>query len=211
MKKRLLRIFLSAIGAGILIGIGGFVFLSFRNTNLFFASFLFSLGLLTIISFQMYLFTGKIGYAFDNKPDYLLDLLVCWLGNLVGAVLVGYILRLTRIDLSEVASSVVNAKVNDNPLSILILSVFCGMLIYVAVEIQKKDIPGVFKLLGIVLPVMVFIISGFEHCVANMFYFSYANAWNLKSILYILLMSFGNSLGSIILWAIGNYSKEKTK
>ncbi len=211
MAKRLLKIFLSSIGAGILIGMGGFVFLSFKSTNLFLASFLFSLGLLTIISFKMYLFTGKIGYVFDNKINYLLDLLVCWIGNLLGAVLVGYILRLTRYDLKNVVEPIVNAKTGDNPLSILILSIFCGMLIYVAVEIQKKEIPGCFKLLGIVLPVMVFIISGFEHCVANMFYFSYANAWNFKSILYILLMSLGNGLGSIILWSVGYFAKEKTK
>lgn len=204
--KRLLKILISSIEAGVLISIGGFVFLSYKETNLFLASFLFSLGLVTIISFKLYLFTGKVGYVFDNKPRFLLDLLVCWIGNLLGAIVSGEILKCTRIDLENVVTNIVNAKLEDNLGSIFILSIFCGMMIYIAVEIQKKDIPGVFKLVAIILPVMVFIISGFEHCVANMFYFTYASAWSWKAFGYLLLMSLGNGIGSIILWSF-NYIK----
>lgn len=204
--KRLLKILMSSIEAGVLISIGGFVFLSYKETNLFLASFLFSLGLLTIISFKLYLFTGKVGYVFDNKPRFLLDLLVCWIGNLLGAIVSGEILKCTRIDLENVVTNIVNTKLEDNLGSIFILSIFCGMMIYIAVEIQKKDIPGVFKLVAIILPVMVFIISGFEHCVANMFYFTYASAWSWKAFGYLLLMSLGNGIGSIILWSF-NYIK----
>ena len=204
--KRLLKILMSSIEAGVLISIGGFVFLSYKETNLFLASFLFSLGLLTIISFKLYLFTGKVGYVFDNKPRFLLDLLVCWIGNLLGAIVSGEILKCTRIDLENVVTNIVNTKLEDNLGSIFVLSIFCGMMIYIAVEIQKKDIPGVFKLVAIILPVMVFIISGFEHCVANMFYFTYASAWSWKAFGYLLLMSLGNGIGSIILWSF-NYIK----
>lgn len=209
--QRLWKIFLSSIGAGLLIAIGGFVFLSYKQTSPILASFLFSLGLLTIISFQMYLFTGKVGYIFENRPIFLLDLLVCWIGNFLGAVGTGYLLRLTRYDLSEVVKTVVDAKLNDNLGSIFILSIFCGMMIYIAVEMQRKQIPNVFKLLGILLPVMVFIIAGFEHCVANMFYISYANAWSLRAFLSILVMSIGNGVGSLLLWGIGHFSNLNPK
>ena len=46
---------------------------------------------------------------------------------------------------------------------------------------------------------MVFILCGFEHCVANMFYFSVANAWSGKTVLYLLVMTLGNSCGGLIL------------
>ena len=112
--KRYLQILVSSIGAGVLIALGGFVYLSFKDNNLFLASFLFSLGLITIISFKLYLFTGKVGYIFDNKPNFLLDLLVCWIGNLIGSVVTGLLLRLTRVDLVETCQKVANAKLNDN-------------------------------------------------------------------------------------------------
>ena len=46
--------------------------------------------------------------------------------------------------------------------------------------------------------VMVFILCGFEHSVANMYYISVANLLSLKSLLYILIMILGNSVGSIL-------------
>lgn len=211
--KRYLQILLSSIGAGFLIAIGGFVYLSYKETNLFLASFLFSLGLLVIISFKLYLFTGKIGYIFENKAKYLIDLLICWFGNLIGSVSCGLLLRLTRNDLTNICREMVNVKLNDNLLSIFILSFFCGMMIYIAVEIQRKNVSNIVKCLLISLPVIVFIVCGFEHCVANMFYFTYSGLWSFKAILYIIIMSIANGLGSLFLWVInkiceGKYEKD---
>ena len=207
--KNYLQIFVSSIGAGILIALGGFVFLSLKENAPYLGAFLFSLGLITILSFGLYLFTGKVGYIFDNKPKFLIDLLICWIGNLIGAVVTGYLLRLTRIDLFNIAYSVVESKLNDNLLSIFILSIFCGMMIYIAVELQKRDVSNIVKLVGVIMPIMVFIISGFEHCIANMFYFSYANIWSLKTIGYLLIMSIGNGVGSLILYWINRYINVK--
>ena len=55
------------------------------------------------------------------------------------------------------------------------------------------------KYVGIFMCVTVFILCGFEHCVANMFYFSVASAWTWKTLLYVLIMVLGNSVGSIII------------
>lgn len=207
--KKYLKILVSSIGAGILIALGGFIYLVLKENSPYLGAFLFSLGLITIISFGLYLFTGKVGYIFDNKANYLIDLGVCWIGNLFGAVITGYLLRLTRIDVINVATSVVESKLNDNLLSIFILSIFCGMMIYIAVELQKRNVSNIVKLVGIIMPIMVFILSGFEHCVANMFYFSYANMWSLKAIGYLLIMSIGNGVGSLILYWINRFINEK--
>ena len=84
-------------------------------------------------------------------------------------------------------------------------------MIYIAVELQKRNVSNVVKLVGISLPVMVFILSGFEHCVANMFYISYAGSWSLTAVLYIVIMSLGNGVGSLLLWGINKVVEEKKK
>ena len=50
--------------------------------------------------------------------------------------------------------------------------------------------------------VSVFILSGFEHCVANMFYFFLAGMWSLKAVGYLLIMTVGNSLGGMLIPAV---------
>ncbi len=48
------------------------------------------------------------------------------------------------------------------------------------------------------LGVMVFILCGFEHCVANMYYFSVAGMWSGKTLLYLLVMTLGNAVGGVV-------------
>ncbi len=45
---------------------------------------------------------------------------------------------------------------------------------------------------------MVFILCGFEHCVANMFYFSVAGCWSGKLLLRLLVMTLGNTVGGVL-------------
>ena len=45
----------------------------------------------TIISLKLHLYTGKIGYLFNNKLKYLLELLIILLGNAIGAISFGYL------------------------------------------------------------------------------------------------------------------------
>ena len=137
--KRLLGVLFSGVLAGIMISIGGGVFLAIKGTSLIGASFLFSLGLFMIISLKLHLYTGKVGYIFENKKSFLLDLLITYIGNIIGVVVSGYSLRLTRLDnLIEVSNKLVETKVNDNLLSLFILAIFCGFLIFLAVEVQKR-------------------------------------------------------------------------
>ena len=73
------RQFVSAIIAGMLIGMGGTVYLS--QSNAVIGSFLFSIGLYTILVFQLHLYTGKIGYTPFQKPVYIIELLITWFGT----------------------------------------------------------------------------------------------------------------------------------
>ena len=193
-----LKILVRAILAGVMISIGGTIYLTCESKLL--GAFLFSIGLYAICAFGLNLYTGKIGYVIDNKPKYLIELLITLIGNIIGTVACGYLLFLSRIGdkLRNAASVICEVKLNDNLLSIFILAIFCGIIMYLAVDLFKR-LGDFGKYMGIFMGITVFILAGFEHCVANMYYFSAANMWTWKTVLYVLIMVLGNSVGSILL------------
>ena len=107
---------------------------------------------------------------------------------------------LTRIaGIAAKADAMCQVKMNDSLLSLFILAIFCGMLMFIAADGYKKIEHSAGKFLAIFLPVIVFILSGFEHCIANMFYFSIASAWTAKSFGYLIVMSLGNAAGGMLI------------
>lgn len=199
-NRNYVRMFCSAVLAGIMIGVGGTVNLSIGGVA---GSFLFAVGLFSIVVFGLNLFTGKVGYLLEQPVTYLMDLVVIWCGNLIGTYLTGLAVRHTRIyekiGQPEKVGAIVAAKLSDGMLSIFILSIFCGLLMYIAVDTYKKNSNPISQVVAIFVPVSVFILSGFEHVVANMFYFSLANIWNVQALLLILVMTLGNSLGALLI------------
>ena len=196
--KNYIDYLIKSIFAGIMIGIAGTVYL--RVDNNLFGAFLFSIGLLVICMYGMNLFTGKVGYVLINKFNYIYELLITIVGNFIGTFLVARLVLLTRFkSVSDKAIDLVNLKLNDNLLSIFILSILCGILMYIAVNNYKKINNEIGKYSCIFMCVMVFILSGFEHSIANMYYISVANLLSFKSLLYIFIMLLGNSIGSILI------------
>lgn len=196
--KKYIDYLIKSIFAGIMIGIAGTVYL--RVDNNLFGSFLFSIGLLVICMYGMNLFTGKVGYILINKLNYIYELLITILGNFIGTFLVARLVLLTRFkSISDKAIEIVKLKLDDNILSIFILSILCGILMYIAVNNYKKINNEIGKYSCIFMCVMVFILSGFEHSIANMYYISVSGIYTLKSLLYILIMLLGNSVGSILI------------
>ena len=208
---RHLKSILLGIFAGIAISIGGMVNLVCKaNGHVLLGNILFSTGLLIVCSFGLYLFTGKIGYVFHNKKDYLLDLLEMYVGNLLGATGFGYIVRLctpSSSTLFEVAEATSNSKIigpeGSTWYKALLYGILCGMLVYLAVDAFKNEkFHPVIRLFILVLCVSAFVISGFEHCVANMFYFAFGNAYAVNfgmTVVALLLCTAGNSIGAILL------------
>lgn len=182
-----------------MIAIGGTVFLSIENKVI--GASLFSIGLFGVLIYNLNLYTGKIGYLITNlNLKYIKELIITLIGNFIGACSVGFILRYTRIydNIYEKSLILANTKLNDNILSIFILSIFCGLLMYFAVNGFKKQ-TDFGKYLVVYLGVAVFILCGFEHCIANMYYFSVADIWSLKTLGYTGIMVLGNSIGSFII------------
>lgn len=194
-----MKILFKSFLAGIMIAIGGTVFLSIENKVI--GASLFSIGLFGVLIYNLNLYTGKIGYLITNlNLKYIKELIITLIGNFIGACSVGFILRYTRIydKIYEKSLILANTKLNDNILSIFILSIFCGLLMYYAVNGFKKQ-TDFGKYLVVYLSVAVFILCGFEHCIANMYYFSVADIWSLKTLGYTGIMVLGNSIGSFII------------
>ena len=187
--------FIYAVLAGISIAIGGTVFLSIDNKVV--GAIFFTVGLFIIVTLGFNLFTGKICYIFERDMKYLIGIPIIWFGNLVGTWGTATLINMTRVapHLAEKAASLCDAKLNDNLLSIFILAIFCNILMYIAVENFGCNNHDVGKYIALFLGVPVFILSGFEHCVANMFYFSMAGVFTGKALLYLLVMTFGNAVG----------------
>ena len=194
-----IEILIKSILAGIMIGIGGTIYLSLDYKIV--GSILFAIGLFIIVVYSFNLYTGKIGYLINNfNKKYIRELIITLIGNFIGTFFVGFVLRYTRIytSISDKAKGLVDIKLNDTLISILILSFFCGILMYLAVN-TYKEVKDIGKYLAVFLGVIVFILCGFEHCIANMYYFSVSSTWSLNTLLYLLVMILGNSLGGILI------------
>lgn len=199
-----LRILLSSFLAGCCIVFGATCFLICACQGSFalkiVGSFMFGIGLFTIIHFKLWLYTGKVGYVLDNKVSYLLELLVCLAGNIIGVVTLSSILKSTYIvndAVKELCTTLVQKKQSESWIELLVLSAMCGVMIYLAVEGHKKVEYPIGKVLFAFVPISLFILCGFEHVVANACYYTYAGEFSFKIILWFILMAIGNGLGSI--------------
>lgn len=209
--KRIWGTFLYALQAGFCIGLGGTVFLRLRDAfpggNVV-GAFFFAIGLFIICTRGYNLFTGKACYLFDNPwPGYLWDLLIIWVGNLLGTMLIGAMENLTGICGAEAGVNVtgqalVSAKMDASLLSLFLLGFLCNVCIFAAVNGYANNPHELGRYLSIFLGVTVFIVCGFEHSVADMYY------WSVSGILYeapgqsllrLVVISLGNVAGGLFL------------
>ncbi len=170
--------------AGILISLGGVAFLQSENKVI--GSLLFSIGLIAVVLLGANLFTGKIGYVDSIKLAK--NAVIILISNLLAAFLVGLLYKSVTQEFS-----LITVKLTKSVGRVLFDSILCGVCIYIAVEGYKKSK----SLIPVILGVMVFILAGGEHCIANMFYLGAGNVtW--KGLGYIGLNIIGNSIGSLL-------------
>ena len=180
--------FVLSIMSGLMIGFGGIVFLMCANRIV--GATLFSFGLLTIICQGFALYTGRIGYF---RTYGALSLLITIAGNFVGTFVMAKAFQLTRhtVDIA----TIVTPKLQDSSLSVFLLSIGCGAMMYLAVDSYRKSKSWLF----VILPIIIFILSGLEHSIANMFYISLADAWGWDALRITLIALVGNGVGSWII------------
>lgn len=201
MLKKILNGFL----AGICIALGGGVFLACENKVV--GSVLFSVALLCICWQGYSLYTGKICFIPDKhgKEEFSV-LLLGLLGNLLATTAFGYLLRAGLPALGDKAESVCSGKLEGQTfVQTLIRGIMCGLLIYLAVIVFRENKTP----LGICVCIPVFILSGYEHSIADMFYFACSGIVSLKASGFIWTVILGNSIGGMLIPAIKLLMKDK--
>lgn len=194
--------FMSGVSAGILITIGGTVFLSCDNRYV--GAVLFSVALLCICYKGYSLFTGKIGFIPENnsKPAHSV-LWIGLLGNLVATIIGGTLIRYAITSVGNTAEQICFSKLELTIPEIFIRAIFCGILMYLAVSIFRDKQ----SIIGIIFCIPVFILSSFEHSIADMFYFSAAGILNLEAFVFIIIVLVGNAVGGMLLPLISMIGK----
>ncbi|MDR1697481.1 MAG: formate/nitrite transporter family protein [Erysipelotrichaceae bacterium] len=207
----------SGIFAGVLIGCGAIAFLLCRIylNNPVLGAFIFGIGLFLICLLGLFLYTGQIGFIIGkkHKKQFVIELLLMLLGNLVGAFLIGLVFRsgvrldnnwefVNRMKEFTDAKVVTFADGGRNILTLLSFSSVCGAFVYLGVYLFKKEnLHPLLKTVGLFACVAIFVMSGFEHSIALVAYL--ALGWQLIdmigfALLSILIAIIGNSLGAIL-------------
>jgi formate/nitrite transporter FocA (FNT family) len=200
MKKALWNL-VNGLLAGIMIAVGGTVFLACFGdgsmVNKTIGAFFFSIALLSICYKGYSLYTGKIGFIPEKHDGEAFSILL-WglLGNLIATVALGYALRGAIPTIGGVAEVLCTARLTQVWWQTLIRGIFCGILMYMAVSIYRDKQ----TISGILFCVPVFILAGFEHSVANMFYFGAAGMFfSMESIIYLAIVVLGNTVGGMLM------------
>lgn len=184
------RLFLSAILAGFMIGMGGVVTNTAAHTiaNVSAAKIvcglLFPFGLIMVILTGAELFTGNCLITISalsgraGARGMIRNLSVVYIGNFVGALALAAACAFGgQLDLSGGALAVYTIKVAAAKCSLtfgnaVALGILCNILVCAGVmcALCAGDVAG--RAVGAFVPVCCFVLCGFEHCVANMYYIS---------------------------------------
>lgn len=193
------------IFAGLMISLGGAVFLACYPQQKVVGAVLFCVGLLCVCWKGYSLYTGKIGLVLEkHSKEDISVLFLGLLGNAIATIVAGYLLAYAIPNIKTAAVALCEAKLEQGYLQDFIRAVFCGILIYLAVDIFKTQNKTP---LGVLLCIPAFILSGYEHSIADMFYFAASGIASGKTVLFIFLIVLGNSVGGLVIPVISRLSK----
>lgn len=158
--KEIVDVLRSSVLAGVCIGIAGFGYLVTRDVI---GSVLFAFGLLTVVGYKLKLYTGTAGFIQKGEVGTLLLIL---LGNIFGCLLVSLMARMSPFEIQASAQSVLEGRLAIGPLRGGALAIGCGFIMTTAVTFARQG-----NNLPLLFGVPLFIVCGFPHCVADVFYY----------------------------------------
>ncbi len=146
------------------------------------AGSIFPVGLMLIVFLGGELFTGNCLIIMDvldrrvTWTELVRDLVIVYFSNLIGALLVDVLiifsgnLNYSGSLLGAYTIKVAIGKIAVTPIQGITSGILCNVLVCLAVltATSATDIAG--KVWAIFFPICAFVVGGFEHCVANMFY-----------------------------------------
>jgi formate/nitrite transporter len=185
----LFRLFALAILAGVFIGFGAeFYTMVIHDSGLalglnkLIGGLVFSLGLVLVVLAGAELFTGNmlmvLGFVDGviRGPRLLRSWIIAYVGNFAGSlalVLLMYYSGQWAINNSAVGAKallIANAKVELTFVEAFMRGILANALVCLAVWLCFGARSTTDKILAILFPITAFVASGFEHCVANMYF-----------------------------------------
>ena len=146
------------------------------------AGCIFPVGLIMIVLIGGELFTGDCLIFFgvmDKKVKTLQmirTLILVFISNLIGSCIVVFLVNQAgQLDYGNAALGAATIKTAYNKLNLSFLKAFCSgimcnILVCVAVLVASVTDSTIGKIWGIFFTIWAFVIGGYEHCVANMYY-----------------------------------------
>lgn len=146
------------------------------------AGTIFPVGLMMIVFVGGELFTGNcliVMDVVDKKVTWRAcarNLLVVYFSNLIGALIIDFLIYFSgNLDYTEgllgaYAIKVALGKIAISPIRGITSGILCNILVCIAILMAAAATDIVGKVWAIFFPIMAFVVGGFEHCVANMFY-----------------------------------------
>jgi nitrite transporter NirC len=181
---KLTEVFQKSILAGILIGFG--VIINLQSSDPVVVALLFSFGLLTIIEMQLLLYTGKIGFLEEDLMPMLIPILIF---NCIGIAITVFLYGAANPDFNTVIANAASIKFAKGYLTLFINACFCGALIHFAVKNKVKILT--------IFAIMIFILIGAEHCIADFPYLLYAPSF--ENVCKFIEVVCGNSMGALMI------------
>lgn len=185
---------LVSIFGGICIGLAAFASVGIAKPL---NGIIFAIGLFMILNCGYSLFTGKVLELRKPSWQVIRNLILVFLGNAIGCLAVAIATKYSGYDLTGIIS-LAETKANLTHLEAFLRAIPCNFLVCMAVLSYQRIKGGeVWKTLAVILPVTLFVVAGFEHCVADMFYYYFSDYSNL------LYTTLGNIVGGyLIIWSI---------
>lgn len=203
---QLIVFWLMAACSGVMIGVGGVASLMANallgDMGRVVGAVFFSLGLFSIVAYEMKLFTGMVADIPYIGIKNCWKLPVCFLSNVTGVgvvALLAYYSPVADIIVPK-SQALISSKLmlEDWALRVFCSSVLCGILITASVRSRHYATQKRLSVtLGVIFPIIVFAFCGFDHSVANMLHFFYLGEVSWKVVGYIAISIVGNLLGGV--------------
>ncbi|MBZ2175519.1 formate/nitrite transporter family protein [Schnuerera sp. xch1] len=222
------RLLLLGIMAGIHIGYGAFAYIivsqSLGSIDAGLAKFLgasvFPVGLMLVIFTGSELFTGNnlMTMAIMDKKITIKGLFKNWffvyLGNFIGSILLAYTISKTQLVNKNILDFTLNTGLAKTSLSFqatFLRGILCNILVVLGVWSSAAAQDIVSRIFAIWFPIMLFVVSGYEYSIANMFFIPFAKFMGLSItwvdiwISNLIPVTLGNILGGGIIVPIVYY------
>ena len=222
---KLYKMLVLAFLAGLFIALSGLSYVvvntGMASLNATYGKFIsgicFSFGLFAVVVAGADLFTGNVlmlAPALGKRitfPKMFRNWVFVYLFNFVGAIFVSLIVYFASIMTPEMLAflhKITVAKTTESFTVLLFKGIGCNIFVCLGVWMAYACKDGVSKFFACAISVILFLICGFEHSIANMFYLSYSfiiSDISAGAVIYDLIpVTIGNIIGGSIV-AISYY------